>query len=168
MEKPNYGANLKLTFEPFLSDWNCPYLSYRHKGEFVPKLQCIVSKYIRFPVLWLPFVQIILKCKGSSSEVPVNYTILSFMSKKFRLVEGNIICRRRNQLVWIIPRRFRYCLRFLQTLDTFHQCYVQKEDADWYRKFLKWMKIDFYDEPLYKEYKKDCCCYPHKAKQLRR
>ena len=167
MEIPNYGVVFKLTFEPFLCSWNCSFCHCRYKGKSVPKLQCVASKYLLSPFR-LPWVEIIIKCKGSSIEVPVNYTILSFVSKKFRLVERNITCRRRNQLVWIIPRRFRYCLGFFKTLDMYYLCYVRKKEANWDKKFLQWMKIDFYEHPFYKKDKLKCCAYPPKPEVFRR
>lgn len=136
----------KLITRPFLCEnfMECCWDYYVYK---VIRLQCIVNQF--FNKLSEP--DLILKSKGKPcwrSEVGVNSTLLALVSRKFRLQARHITCRRDNKLVWIIPRRFRFSLEFLSSLLLSHECYAELKHAAWYRKLLKWMKIDFYEQTI--------------------
>lgn len=154
---PYYEVSFKLTFVQLLCEHYrfrsiCTHILIADKP--VLPLKCLASQFLNYR----GGRDLILKCKGTWWEVPVNSFLLFQVSGKFRLeANNNVACRRGDKFVWLIPRRFRFCLVFLHSLLWNHQCHVIKEEAAWYKNFLKWMKIDFYEESVTGRHRKLSC-----------
>lgn len=141
-------VHFKLITQQFLCEtfsdccWNYP------QNKTI-KLKCLVSRVIN-RLNNEPDMQIKVEGKPCwPCQLLVNSTLLSFVSKKYRLEASKGFQRDKNKtLVWIIPYKFQPNFHFLCCLLHYHECFVPSEEASVHREFLKWLEIDFYEEPL--------------------